>query len=184
MARAKEKAEREEMSIALTNVTHAGRALLRNDEQEFFRLFPVCDVSLKFSYLGIWDSKEVECDLFSAACYGVISRKKDDLARLVIEKMITKGVDLRVHLTNRSRFTILMMAAMFCGRDVVSLVLPFSDPAATASEGSTAAQLARANSMFENAELIEAYILVGSEVKIIGDDIPVPRATRKKRIDD
>ena len=181
MTKAKEKAERKAKAIALVITPEAGFALLTNNEQEFLRLFSACDVRLKFTC--VLDGEDIKCDLFSAACYGTISRKKDDLVKLVVERMIAERVDLPAHRTDIHDFTALMMAAMYCGREVVGILLEFCDPAATTFGGFTAAELATTLGHSENAGLINAFILGKDEAKIFGDDIPIPPARPRKSID-
>ena len=182
MTRAKEKAERKAKAIT----AKAGRALRVDNETEFHQLFPECDVSLKFTYKRISEGEEVECDLFSCACYGIANRQKDDLAKLIVKRMIAEGVDLRVHRTNKFGFTTLMMAASYCNRALVEIVLPLSDTTATTSDGLTAVQLARGSGLADNASYIEAFILGKDEAKKIGDDIPIPIPIggRRRSIDD
>lgn len=139
----------------------AGRALRINQEADFLALFAGSDVAMKFVWVRARDGVEVESDLFSCACYGVTSRGKDDLARLVAERMIAEGMDLRAHRTNtRNQFTSLMMAAAFCGQDVIALLLPHSDiDAVTTSDGSDAAALAEQSGNVEAARYLRAYRL-------------------------
>lgn len=182
MTRAKEKEMRKVWAIT----ARAGQALRTNDEQVFLNLFPHCDVGHKFVYKRVTDGEEVECDLFSAACYGIANRKKDDLARVIAERMIQEGLDLRLHRVNtRHRFSTLMMAAACCETGLVEFLLPHSDlDAITTSESETAAELADGVGKAENAELIRTFQRSRSEAQSLGDDIPVPKPTRKKSIDD
>jgi hypothetical protein len=187
MTRAQEKAERKDKAITLATTAKAARALRFDKEQEFHELFPNCDVGLKFIWTRFVDGKDVESDLFSAACLGIRIRKKSDLARLIVEKMIADGVDLRTHRTNTEfGFTTLMMAASYCDRSVLEIVLPFSDVDATTLDGFTALELARAVSLEDNAEYIEGFILSQSEAEMF-EDIPIPSPDpekRRKSIDD
>lgn len=182
MTRAKEKKMRKVWAIT----AKAGLALRRNEEQVFLNLFPECDVGHKFVYKRVTDGVEVGCDLFSAACYGITSRKKDDLARTIAERMIQEGLDLRLHRVNaRHGFTALMMAAACCETGLVELLLPHSDlDAITTSEGQTAAELADGGGKAENAELIRTFQLSRSEAQSLWDHIPEPKPKRENSIDD
>lgn len=143
----------------------AGRALRFNQEADFLALLAGSDVAMKFVWVRAQDGVEVESDLFSCACYGVPSRGKDDLARLVAERMIAEGMDLRAHRTNtRHQYTSLMMAAVFCGPAVLALLLPHSDvDAVTASDGTDAAAGAEACGNLEAARFLRAYRLSQAE---------------------
>ena len=78
-----------------------------------------------------------------------------------------------------------MMAAALSGTELVGFLLPHSDlDATTTSEGQTAAELADAGGKAANAELIRTFQRSRSEAQSLWDDIPVPKPTRKKSIDD
>lgn len=184
IAKANSLAEEAAKAASLENTIQAGRALRGDDEQEFRRLFPACDVGLRFIYRRLLDGGEVESDLFASACYGIMNRKKDDLARLVVERMIMEGIDLRTHRTNQMGFTTLMMAATHCSKELLEFLLPRSDVNATTTDGQSAAQLAREIGRIENANYIEAYLLSEKEAEVMFDDIPIPRPRKRKSIDD
>ena len=183
MTKAKMKKERKAKAIALAQTVKAARALRRNNEEEFRELFPSCDVSIKFIWQRFADEQDVESDLFSAACYGTLLRKKDDLAKLIVERMITEGVDLQTHRTHPDYgFTTLMMAAVYCERDVLGIILPLSDTTATTYDGVSALELAREGGMDKNADYIDAFILSKNEAQMF-DDIPIPPPRPIKSID-
>jgi hypothetical protein len=181
MTSAKKQAERRVRAITAS----AGEDLRHNREDDFLGRFPGCDVSLKYTWRRVVDGVEVESDLFASACYGISIRQKDDLARLVAEGMIRKGMDLRSHRTNKTHgFTTLMMAAISCEIDVIKLLLPFSNvDATTTSGGQTAAELAIEMGKHENAECIKAFKLGRAEEQELADLIPVPPPRPAKSID-
>lgn len=187
MTRAKEKAERLAKAITIAITARAGQALRSDGEQEFRELYAACDVGLRFEWTRFQDGVKVESDLFSSACYGITIRKKSDLAKLVIERMIAEGIDLKTHRADtRFGFTPLMMASACCDMSVLAIVLPLSNLDAITSHGFTALELARDVGKEENAQYIESFILSRQETEIF-NEIPVPvleRPRPRQSIDD
>lgn len=184
MTRAQEKAARRVAAITRA----AGEALRRGEAAEFLRLFPESDVSLKYIINVDFDTNgvEVDTDLFSMACCAVKSFGNDDLAKMVANRMIREGVDLRTRRTHRPLgYTPLMMAAAFCGESLVEQLLPLSDvEAKTLSEAYDAEGIAEFFEATANAAIIRRFKSSRNLAAELDDLIPVPPSGPKKNIDD